>query len=487
MLKELLYTCGMRLEDIYNKQILNEEVKVVFTTADGKKETFNLEDSYGKVIARQIRLNQDPGFDENVKSLFVQGDWVSKKKQQGIAKSRYKDIVIKSQYDEGVALTNYLANNKEKLLKLSDLPIAKVFSFPQAIASKLPREFVNPELNVFIQNVHYHVVPKASTGVGLGEGTFSIFGTATKGSSGDLQWDGSEVEIKTNGVGKGSGAILGGDGNINEITDRLEAKSDYINLDGNTYTRYKNELIEMMDAYASQGKEQAQILYDKFRKGADQLKNMIGNSNLTGALDNTQDVELFMNTVLSRTEGSFSALKKQSGSVGFPKDQLLPNRLLARLDKDIQTKAGQESNLPGQLASLLGADATVEDFIDVFSEMKTYKSTKTDVRSQLVEFFKSYNYTDFSPKTNYNNFQRLAGAIAIICYQEKIGFDYLTAGNDDKMTMAIFNTQNPRILSIYKQLEDCPEVVFDLNIDVYEGGAYRSQTTIAKGPRIVLK
>ena len=478
---------GYRLEDIYNKQILNEEVKVVFTTADGKKETFNLEDSYGKVIARQIRLNQDPGFDDNVKSLFVQGDWVSKKKQQGIARSRYKDIVIKSQYDEGVALTNYLANNKEKLLKLSDLPIAKVFSFPQAIASKLPREFVNPELNVFIQNVHYHVVPKASTGVGLGEGTFSIFGTATKGSSGDLQWDGSEVEIKTNGVGKGSGAILGGDGNINEITDRLEAKSDYINLDGNIYTRYKNELINIMDAYASQGKEQAQILYDKFRKGADQLKNMIGNSNLTGALDNTQDVEMFMNTVLSRTEGSFSALKKQSGSVGFPKDQLLPNRLLARLDKDIQTKAGQESNLPGQLASLLGADATVEDFIDVFSEMKTYKSTKTDVRSQLVEFFKSYNYIDFSPKTNYNNFQRLAGAIAIICYQEKIGFDYLTAGNDDKMTMAIFNTQNPRILSIYKQLEDCPEVVFDLNIDVYEGGAYRSQTTIAKGPRIVLK
>ena len=487
MLKELLYTGGMRLEDIYNKQILNEEVEVVFTTADGKKETFNLDDAYGKVVARQIRLSQDPGFDENVKSIFIQGDWVSKKKQQGIAKARYKDIVIKSQYDEGVALTDYLANNKEELLKLSDCPIGKVFSMTEAIASKLPREFVNNELNVFIQNIHYHVVPKASTGVGLGEGTFSIFGTATKGTSGDLQWDGSEVEIKTNGVGKGSGAILGGDGNINEITDRLEAKSDYINLDGNTYTRYKDEVIEMMNAYTSQGKEPAQILYDKFRKGADQLKNMIGNSDLTASLDSIQDVELFMNTVLSRTEGSFTALKKQNGSVGFPKEQLLPNRLLARLDKDIQTKAGQEKNLPSQLASLLGADATVEDFIKVFSEMKTYKSTKTDMVPQLVQFFKSYNYADFSPKTNYNNFQRLAGAIAIICYQEKIGFDYLTAGNDDKMTMAIFNTQNPTILPIYKQLEDCPEVVFDLNIDVYEGGAYRSQTTIAKGPRIVLK
>ena len=56
----------MRLEDIYNKQILNEEVEVVFTTADGKKETFKLDDSYGKVVARQLRLNQDPGFDENI-------------------------------------------------------------------------------------------------------------------------------------------------------------------------------------------------------------------------------------------------------------------------------------------------------------------------------------------------------------------------------------------------------------------------------------
>ncbi len=171
-------------------------------------------------------------------------------------------------------------------------------------------------MNVFIQNVHLNVIPKAATGVGLGESTFSLFGTAQKGSSGDLQWDGSEVEIKTNGVGKGSGAILGGDGNINEITDRLEAKSDYINLDGNIYTRYKDELIEIMNTYTQVGLEQAQTLYDKFRKGADQLKNMIGNSNFTSVLDNTQDVEAFMNTVLSRTEGSFTALVKQNGSVG---------------------------------------------------------------------------------------------------------------------------------------------------------------------------
>ena len=55
----------MRLEDIYNKQVLNEETEVVITNADGKKETFKLDDSYGKVVARQLRLSQDSGFDDH--------------------------------------------------------------------------------------------------------------------------------------------------------------------------------------------------------------------------------------------------------------------------------------------------------------------------------------------------------------------------------------------------------------------------------------
>ena len=473
----------MRLEDIYNKQILNEEVEVVFTTADGKKETFKLDDTYGKVVARQLRLSQDDGFDGNITSIFEQGDWVSKGKDQKNAKNKYLEIVTKSQYNEGVALTNHLANNKETLLKLSDCPVGKVFNFAQAIASKLPKELVNEDLNVFIQNVHLNVIPKASTGVGLGESTFSIFGTAAKGTSGDLQWDGSEVEIKTNGPNKGSGAILGGDGNINKISDRLEAKSDYVNLNTNTYERYKDQLVELMNAYTTQGKEQAQALYNQFVKGSDQLKSLFKNKNVTSILDNITDVEQFMNTVLSSS--TFAPLKRQNGPVGVNPDNLLPNRLLARLMYDIKKSSELETNLPGQLASMLGADATVEDYVKVFSEMKTYADA-SDITDQLSTFFQSYNFADFNPKSNYNNFQRLVGAIAIICYQEKVGFDFITAGNDDNMTMAIFDTKNPSITNLYKQLEDVPEVTFDLNIDTYEGGSYRSQTVIAKSPRIRL-
>jgi hypothetical protein len=104
----------------------------------------------------------------------------------------------------------------------------------------------------------------------------------------------------------------------------------------------------------------------------------------------------------------------------------------------------------------------------------------------LSDFFQSNNFTDFNPKSNYNNFQRLVGAISLVCYQEKIGFDYITAGNDDKMTMVVFDMKNSSVSSIYSQLDDVPEVTFDLNIDVYEGGSYKSQTVIAKSPRIKL-
>ena len=471
----------MRLEDIYKKQILNEEVEVVITNADGKKETFMLDDSYGKVVARQLRVNSSGNLVEDIDSMFQQADWTGPK--QGGAKNKYKEIVINSQYDEGVQLTDHLATKKDTLLKLSDCPVGKVFNFTQAIASKFPKEFVNEDLNVFIQNVHLNVIPKAATGVGLGESTFSLFGTAQKGSSGDLQWDGSEVEIKTNGPNKGSGAILGGDGYINKITDRLEAKSDYINLNSNTLNGYKDQLVELINTYTSQGKEQAQALYNQFVKGSDQLKSLLKNGKITALLDNTKDVEQFMNTVLSST--SFQPLAKQNGSVGVNPDNLLPNKLLARLMYDIKKGSEQGTNLPGQLASLLGADATVDDYVKVFSEMKTYADA-SDIASQLSDFFESNNFTDFNPKSNYNNFQRLAGAIALVCYQEKIGFDYITAGNDDKMTMAIFDMQNPSVSSTYAQLNDVPEVTFDLNIDVYEGGSFKSQTVIAKSPRIKL-
>ena len=469
----------MRLDDIYSKQILNEEVEVVITNAEGKKETFTLDDSYGKVLTRQLRVNQNSGLEDNINAMFDQADWTGPK--QGAPKNKYKEIVINSQYDEGVELTEHLATKKDTLLKLSDLPVGQVVPFAQAIASKLPKEFVNEDLNVFIQNVHLNVIPKAATGVGLGESTFSLFGTAAKGQSGDLQWDGSEVEIKTNGPNKGSGAILGGDGYINKITDRLESKSDYVNLNANTLKGYKDQLVELINVYTSQGREQAQAVYNQFIKGSAQLKSLFNNGKLNALLDNTKDVEDFMNTQLAK--GNFQPLSNRS--LNASPDQLLPNRLIARIDQGINKSEGTGTNLPGQLASLLGADATAEDYVKVFSEMRTYADA-SDITSQLSDFFNSNNFTDFNPKSNYNNFQRLVGAIALVCYQEKIGFDYITAGNDDKMTMVVFDMKNPTVSSIYSQLDDVPEVTFDLNIDVYEGGSFKSQTVIAKSPRIKL-
>lgn len=464
---------------IYQQQVLGEEVEVTITHSSGEKETFKLEDGYGKVVARQLRVNQSSSVDGDIDSIFEQGDWTGPK--QSGAKGKFKEIIINSSYDQGVKLIDYLANNKGTLLGLSELPVGEVFDFRNAIISKLPQELRDADLGTFIKEVHLNVIPKAATGVGLGESTFSIFGTAQKGSSGDLQWDGKEVEIKTNGPSNGSGAILGGDGYINKITDRLESKSEYINLNVNTLNKYLDQLRDILQNYQNVGKEQAQAKYDEFINGVGQLKDLFKNPSLNNLLGSITDVEQFMNTQLAK--GSFKALGRSLPNPN-PVD-LLPNRLMVRINQGIKKSAGTSTNLPSQLASLLGADASVEDYVSVFSEMKTYADA-SDIKSGLTEFFNTYNYADFNPKTNYNNFQRLVGAIALVCYQEKIGYDYITTGNDDKMTMVVFNMSTPSIINIYKQLEAVPEVTFDLNIDVYEGGSFKSQTVIAKSPRIKL-
>lgn len=474
-----------KLTDVYNnmnrvmsdESLLNEEVDVTMSYPNGKTETFKLEDSYGKVLAKQLRVNNSGGVDIAIDAIFAKAEWTGN--QEG-PKTVFKDIIIKTQYEDSVELVEYLSENKDTLLKRSDLPTSQVVNFLDAIKSKLPAEFKQGNIDDFIKQVHLKVVPKAATGVGLGEGTFSIFGTAQKGNSGDLQWDGAEVEIKTNGPNKGSGAILGGDGSINKVTDRIEAKSDYENINQTVLKQYRNKLVEIGELHQA-GSADAQVKYDDFKQDSSKLKNLFNNPSFNAVLDTTDNVDNFINKQL--TKGSFKVLSKPK-EVSAPEDRLL-NRLIARIDNGITKLTNQGTNLPGQMASFFGPDATKEDYIKVFSEFKTYADT-SDITSQVAEFFSQYDYTAFSPRTNFDNFQRLVGAISLVCYKEKLGFDFITAGNDDKLTMVVFDMQSPTVSSIYKQLDQVPEVSFDLQIDVYENGSYKSQTVIAKSPRIKL-
>ena len=477
-----------KLTDIYSnlhrvktdESLLSEEVDVTMTYPNGKTETFKLEDGYGKVLAKQLRVNNSSGVDSAIDDIFQNGGWTSKSNPQTAAKTVFKDLIIKTQYDKSVELVEFLAKNKDSLLKREEIPTGQIVNFLDLIKSKIPAEFKDGDIDAFIKQVHLKVVPKASTGVGLGESTFSIFGTGQKGTSGDLSWGGAEVEIKTNGPNKGSGAILGGDGSINKVTDRIEAKSDYENINQTVLKQYRDKLVEIGELYQA-GSSDAQVKYDAFRQDSSKLKNLFNNPAFNAVLDTTDDVEDFINKQLTR--GSFKVLSRPKDN-SAPEDRLI-NRLITRIDASITTLTGQKTNLPGQMASFFGPDATKEDYVKVFSEFKTYADA-SDITNQVEEFFSQYDYTNFSPRTNYDNFQRLVGAISLVCYKEKLGFDFITSGNDDKLTMVVFDMQSPTVSSIYKQLDQVPEVSFDLQIDVYENGSYKSMTVIAKSPRIKL-
>ena len=104
-----------------------------------------------------------------------------------------------------------------------------------------------------------------------------------------------------------------------------------------------------------------------------------------------------------------------------------------------------------------------------------------------MDFFNSHEHTEFNPKNDYDNFARLVGTIALVVYAVKNKFDFMLVCNDNTGEGVILNCGKKTISDVYQQLEQIPRVGFDLNIDVYEGGQWRSQTVIAKSPRIYLK
>ena len=221
-----------------------------------------------------------------------------------------------------------------------------------------------------------NVVPKAATSVGLGEGTFTIFGTATKGKSGDLQWGGLEVEVKTNGKDN-SGAILGGDGYLNKVTDRLEGVLDYENLRGGEIKKYKDQFENIGRVY-NDNKEQAEKLFIEFKRNAGPLLQMLRNKKIENALQDFNIDQLF-SLQLNR---DFSIRHRQSPVPDA--ETSLYNMLSNRLVKEIDKAGKLGTNLPGQISTFITDDLTQDDYVRIFSEFKTYADAR-GLDSQLKD------------------------------------------------------------------------------------------------------
>jgi len=465
------------LPKLQRQRVLGEDTSVSFEFSDGDSESFNLTDIYAKKIRNRIKIEAESTIEDSIEQIFVNADWGKKGSTKSI--DELKSIIINSGYPKAVELINYLANFKDRLLSFEDIGVLKVVDFVEAIINKLPQQFKDnnvDQLSDLIKQVHLTIKPGASTSVGLGEGTFTIFGTAKKGTSGDLQWSGSEVEIKTNGTGN-TGAVLGGDGHMNKVSSRLVSQSVYTDLQ---YEKFRKliDYIQLIKTYADEQKiELAEQALDKVKKEIKTVGVKLP-MNLSSGIANA-DVATFFNTYLTK---NYAPLSRGSSNVTYY------TGLLDNLNQKMETAGNKKVNLPSQIASLFsdGGNESSE-YVKIFSELKTYSHSKHNFRKELTEFFKERDYTQFNPKVNYSSFQRLVGTIAIICYQETVGFDYLTAGNDNKFTMVAINTKEPSIENIYSQLEQVPEIKFDVDIDAFEGGKFRSQTVFAKSPRIILQ
>jgi len=466
---------SIELSRIY-EQLVSGDASIDVQFGDSSKKTYSVSDVYARQISNRISIDNSP-IDSYIDKIFESADWSG---DQTAPKETLKGIVIGSNYSMGVELLNYLSNNKDKLLNIKELNTGEVVNFMDLIIDSLPNELQKEGLRDVISKIHYNVIPKASTNVGLGEGTFTIFGTATKGNSGDLMWDGLELEVKTNG-NTNTGAVLGGDATFNKSFEKLKE------LGAGEYTdRIVRANRFVLDALNS-AKEAFETSGTLSQRDIKVLKDIAldDKSFLSlGMKRGFESVESGEDIFINPTSKSFLSFKKPTkASVGQP---TLYSRVKEAIDERIKSIQTKGENLPSQLSSFFDVVEDSELLIRGFAEMKTYANIKTDINSQLVNFFNSHNIQDFKPSTSYTKFSTLIGAISIICYRDVIGFDILSTGNDKTFEMFNIDCREKTVSDIYDQVIGT-KVLFDLNIDAYENGVPRSQTVFAKSPRIKLQ
>ena len=448
---------------------------------DGTVTNFTLDDAYAKSLARRIAI--ESGDIENyIAKIFINGGWGDGQQK---AMASLKNIIIKHPYSKSVDLIKYLAANKENLLSLDQIYTeSEVISFTQVIANNLPGEFHHDldGLKDLISNIHHEVVPSAATNVGLGEGTFSIFGTAMKGNSGDLQWDGKEVEVKTNGK-SGAGAVLGGDRTMIQgvINDLQELKGGNLQYGGHFYINTLNDILSKLDNVVKSDQMDDIAKEASIKELKDSANSSIFRTHFKRQpmIDAINDIKSVDDLISSRTK-----------SLKIPKTGLGSTTLYDSLRQYITDKINKLNsrgqNWISQVNTFLALCDTEQEMIEGFSKIRT--DGKCDLSSDIKAFFTKHNVNNFLPTVNYDNFSRLVGVIALLCYKSKINYDIITAGNDQDNTM-IFIDCNRSLSDLYDHLVavNLP-IVFDLDVDVYDMGsdASRAQTVFATAPRIKL-
>lgn len=476
-----LYQSGVSKKQFKKPRERFDEATVVVKYEDGNKEKFTLDDAYVRSLSRRIAIDNGT-FEESLKKIMINGGWGD---GQENAIKNFKSVVINTSYTQSVELVQWLSNNKSDTVSLKDIFVEdRVVNFADVIANKLPQEFTRDiqGLKQFIMDVHFNVVPKAATNVGLGEGTFSIFGTATKGNSGDLQWDGKEVEIKTNGTSD-AGAVLGGDRTmiLNAINDLENLKGGSLKYGGHFYISTLNDVLSKLDEIASlytsgdvEGSTAA-IEGLKVMVNSDIFKSHFQSMKFINAINDVNSIEDLKST---RTK----AYKLSTRGTLTLFDAIRDN-----INSKISKLQLQSQNWISQVNTYLALCDTDEERIAGFSKIRT--DGKCDLSGQIKNFFIKYDVNQFLPTVNYDNFSRLIGCISLLCYKNKINYDIITAGNDKTGTM-IFIDCNRTLSELFEHLttSNLP-VIFDLNVDVYDMGSdsSRSQTVFATAPRIKLK
>ena len=475
------------LTDVYSsihKSPVNENVNIVGIPSNGQEQEQlgSVSDDYYQRLKRLVLSKGEGGAESLIKQLLRLSQWEEIEDIDTIV------LEIFLNYELNIQVLNKIVEKKksgnlgtiENFLNKSG--VKDLTSCLDPLIKKL-----TPSWLTLFTELTKKVQPKINTvSVGPGEISLTLFTNATKGSVGDLQVNGMEIEIKGDGGRLGSSDYTKGifttPGNkyLNILKDRNQGQhfSQVEQKDTiNRLTEKANKVIKSLNGmegiikknysiYYNNPEENLPGIFAQLYNNLNDITDKSGNistdiikSNITTAFDMAKTSEIFphikgFKTVAENITYIYQGL------------DILNKANLDKTDYNWQSSAQYMFNYDW--------DLTPRELAEAYVEMRTEQLDDGSVKSLITAAEKIFKNADIRKAlidqggkgrtTGQKTLQRLQAALMATTYQAVHGFPRLVILNTKSLKAAILKFDNnadmgTTLTSIYKQLNNTPEIV----------------------------
>ena len=484
------------LSDTYANmyQPIQEDVQIIGIPTGGTEQEVlgTIPDEYYMRLKRLVLSKGEGGTEFLVKKLLRLSDW----EEIPDIDSRVLEIFL--DYDINIEALLKIVTKKEKgkLGKIkSFLNKNDVWNLTDCLDSEVRN--LTPQWQQLFADLTQQVQPKINTvSVGPGEVSLTLFTNATKGSVGDLQVDGQEIEIKGEGGRLGSSDYTKqiNTSNPNKYLATLEPRGQHFSqveglqiqqkinaLAGVAIDKLKNvekTANKSVAAFGENPGEDETNVPGIFKQLQDKLQSLIVTSGKIADVITPESAKIehdALNSYIDTANNNHHVNGAMTDAARKPLNGLLKNLTTLQTVNASKTDYNWQSST--QYMFNFDWDMTPREMAEAFVEMRTEQMESGEVLSLINMAEKVFKKKDvlkrlFDQKLTGGGgskshgqvfLQRLQTALMATSYQSAHGFPRLVVLNADTLQAANLKFDNTkdvgdRFMSLYKQLERLPQI-----------------------------